>query len=548
MSTSNRSTFKNSLYPAFRDALMAVAMVMLVSAMSNYVVYHSAAAGLKREVQSSLLNTAKSAANLMDVEAHQRITLPEHKGNADYEQARAPFFGLLKANPNIAFIYTVVPRDEKIFFILDSKILKQGEEDDTSDVLEEYTDATDVMKEALSGQEARVEEESYTDDWGTFLSAYAPFFDKKGQFLGLVGADIRLTDYQSQLESIQKSMVVGLLIALLASGVSGLGVFAVRRKAIYAEAENKRQQVAMAEAEAAQNAEQEMVKTRLESERRQKMNDMAEMFESTVKDMVTQVKQLVTQMRRGAEHLQEIAEGTKSRSGDVAVSVNDAIASASQVSLSADELTASIREISAQTQASNRIAIAAAAKAESAKSSIESLVEKSNRVNEIIGLITGIAGQINLLALNATIEAARAGEAGKGFAVVANEVKNLALQVARATEDITEQIGAIRGATDVSAASVMDIITIIDDVAHNTETVAAAVEQQLGVTAQIAGSIAASSEKTQQISGHISTVQAGADETEMTAQEVLSHVQNLGQQSNILGAKVDEFLGFIRGS
>ncbi len=283
-------------------------------------------------------------------------------------------------------------------------------------------------------------------------------------------------------------------------------------------------------------------------EKRRSMHQMADSFEASVKGAVAQLASSATQMQSGAESVTNIAEDTKKRSNIVMNASTEAAQTSSQVAAAAEELTASIKEISSQTQKSSQIANDAASKAEYAKNAINLLSEKSSSVAQIIEVITGIAGQINLLALNATIESARAGEAGKGFAVVASEVKNLANQVGKATGEITQQINEMQGATKDSVDSVMDILSIIGQVSASTSAVATAVEEQSAVTREIAHNVSRTSSGTQEISQNMTTVQDGAEKTGATASEVLQSAKNLNQQSNVLKQKVDEFLQTIRSA
>lgn len=292
--------------------------------------------------------------------------------------------------------------------------------------------------------------------------------------------------------------------------------------------------------------EQERQKAEAEKEKRIAMHKMADGFESSVQSVVTQVTGSSFQMQASAESMSQIAADTKQYSSIVANSSGEVSQTSAQVAAAAEELSASIKEISAQTQKSNQIAGEATAKAESAKHAIQQLAEKSARVDEIIEVITGIAGQINLLALNATIESARVGEAGKGFAVVASEVKNLANQVTKASDEITHQIGEMQGATQTSVDSVMEILQIINEVSNSTSAVAAAVEEQSAATNEIAQSITRTSSGTQEISQNIGSVLTGADQTGVAAKEVLTVAKTLGDQSNTLKNKVDEFLATIR--
>lgn len=219
----------NKYRPATVQGIITASVIFLVALVTMLVVYHYSASGLKQEVQNYLGSLAKTAAKFTDGDSHTKITSPDDKGSELYEQTRAPYINILKANPNIAFIYTLIMKDSKLYFVLDSTIPKPGEEEDTSGVMEEYTDYTDTMMEAITQQKVMVEEEAYTDDWGTFLSAYAPIYDSHNNFLGIVGVDIRIDDYLARVSKITYALEAGLLIALIAAVVCGVASYYVKR-------------------------------------------------------------------------------------------------------------------------------------------------------------------------------------------------------------------------------------------------------------------------------------------------------------------------------
>jgi methyl-accepting chemotaxis protein len=295
-------------------------------------------------------------------------------------------------------------------------------------------------------------------------------------------------------------------------------------------------------------SEQEEQKASAELQKRQAMQLMADSFESNVKTVVTGVSASASQMRGNAERLSELAGETKANSAVVASNASEAAQTASQVAAAAEELTAAIGEISAQVQKSSTVASQASTQAESINQSMRLLVEKSNRVGEVIQFITNIASQINLLALNATIESARAGEAGRGFAVVASEVKNLANQTAKATEEIIQQVQSMQEATHDAVGSVGQIINIISEISANTAGVAAAVEEQSAATNEISRTITSTADSTSAISRSIVSVEKGADETGMSSHQVLDSAKTLNEQAQILSEKVEEFLRNVRNS
>ncbi|MGE4281294.1 MAG: protoglobin domain-containing protein [Magnetospirillum sp.] len=216
------------------------------------------------------------------------------------------------------------------------------------------------------------------------------------------------------------------------------------------------------------------------------------------------------------------------------------------VAAAAEELSSSIEEISRQVSHSAAIAADAMTEAERTNQMVESLSEAAGKIGQVVSLINAIASQTNLLALNATIEAARAGEAGKGFAVVANEVKSLANQTAKATNEIGTQIGAVQSATRDAVGAITDIARTIGQINEIAGSIAAAVEEQGAATQEIARNVQQAAMGTQEVTGTIARVSAAAFETGNTAREVLNAAASLAQNSNVLENQVDRFVADIR--
>ena len=216
------------------------------------------------------------------------------------------------------------------------------------------------------------------------------------------------------------------------------------------------------------------------------------------------------------------------------------------VAAAAEELASSIQEISRQVTDSTRIAGEAVSEVEQTSAKIQGLSDAALRIGEVVTLITDIAEQTNLLALNATIEAARAGEAGKGFAVVASEVKNLASQTARATQEISQQITGIQSATRDSVTAISSINRTIGRMNEITASVAAAVEEQGAATAEIARNVEQAASGTQDVSTNIQGVTAAAGETSLASRQIQDAARNLSAQSERLQAEVGRFLAEVR--
>ena len=211
-------------------------------------------------------------------------------------------------------------------------------------------------------------------------------------------------------------------------------------------------------------------------------------------------------------------------------------------------MASSVHEISRQVQESANIAGQAVDQARSTNDRVAELAQAAARIGDVVELINTIAGQTNLLALNATIEAARAGDAGRGFAVVAAEVKALAEQTAKATGEISQQIGSIQDATQQSVSAIKQIGDTIGRMSEIASTIASAVEEQGAATQEISRNVQQAAQGTMEVSANITDVQRGASETGSASSQVLSAAQSLSQDSNRLKQEVGRFLGTVRAA
>ena len=214
----------------------------------------------------------------------------------------------------------------------------------------------------------------------------------------------------------------------------------------------------------------------------------------------------------------------------------------------AEELGASIQEISGQVNEQNTKTAHAFEVTKLSREHMQALTRKVSDIGEVLNLITGIAEQTNLLALNATIEAARAGEAGKGFAVVASEVKSLANQTAKATEDIATQINAVQHETSLTMSSIEEIAKEIEIVAEIATAIAGAVEEQNAATHEIAKSISHAATGTDLVSQSVTELNGGAEQTGDAARTMLMSASDMSEKVQMLNSMVNKFLTEVRAA
>jgi len=309
--------------------------------------------------------------------------------------------------------------------------------------------------------------------------------------------------------------------------------------------EFKMQAIAKAERDA---AEQEAHNKASAAARRGELIRFADEFESAVGSIVANVSASAAQLETAAGTLTRTAETTQSLSSQVAETSGQASSDMQSVAAATEELSASVNEIGRRVRESNDIAVAAVRQAEETDDRIGKLSKAAQQIGDVVKLITAIAEQTNLLALNATIEAARAGEAGRGFAVVASEVKSLASQTAKATDEISGHISGMQGATQESVTAIKEIGGTIGKISEIASTIASAVEEQGSATQEIARSVQNVAKGTQAASDNVMQVNRGATETGSASEEVLSSAKALSSESTRLRAELDRFMENIRAA
>lgn len=285
-----------------------------------------------------------------------------------------------------------------------------------------------------------------------------------------------------------------------------------------------------------------------EAAKRATMSALADSFEASIAQVVDTVSSAATELEASSETLSKTAQDTSAHSESVSRTADLSASNVQTVASASEEMSASISEIANQVQTAARIAREAEQKASETNSTVVALSEAAAKIGAVVNLISDIASQTNLLALNATIEAARAGEAGKGFAVVASEVKSLAEQTAKATDEISTQIGGVQSATHLAVSAIEGISATISQINEISGTISTSVEQQMKAVQEITHSTSSVATATHEVSQAIGLVQQGATETGAAAEQSLAAARELGLQADNLKRAVGQFLEEVRAA
>jgi methyl-accepting chemotaxis protein len=409
-----------------------------------------------------------------------------------------------------------------------------------------------------------------------FYTAYQPVFDPAGKIVGIIYVGIGMNELDGMLwQAIYAMAIVAGLAALLALGVTALLVRRVTKplKAVAASLTVLAEGRTDVEVQYADRHDEigviartiDVFKTnrierrQLEADRinaeksanerrKTELNQFVEDFRARIGGIIEQVMSSSDRFEKDAQQLSLTARTTAEMSDQSADASRQASEHVRSAATASNELSQSIVEISRRVQDSNGVAAEAVKQASATDERMAELSAAGDRIGDVVKLITSIAEQTNLLALNATIEAARAGEAGRGFAVVAQEVKNLAGQTAKATDEISSHIVNMQRATEESVGAIKAIGQTIERISEITGAISAAVEEQGAATQNIAEGVQAAAGGTLDVAENIGRVAHGANETEATSGQMLQSAKALSEVSIHLRDEVEKFLDSVRAA
>ncbi len=410
----------------------------------------------------------------------------------------------------------------------------------------------------------------------SFMTAYFPVTNPAGKVIGILYVGVPMAELDAMLSQAMRTMVVAAAIAALL--VLGLTMLAVRRvtkplaavtDALTAIAEG-REDVAIksddrsdeigeiarslvvfrsaASERRRMREEQTAAAAAAVEQRKAELQRFVDSFQASIGGIIENVLTSSGEFEREARQLTQTARTTADLSGHSAGASETASEHVRTAAAASDELSGSIAEIIRRVQESNAIAAEAVNQATATDQRIKELSDAGNRIGDVVKLITSIAEQTNLLALNATIEAARAGDAGRGFAVVAQEVKTLAGQTAKATEEISSQIANMQTVTQESVDAIKAIGSTIERINGIAASISAAVEQQRAATQNITQSVRSAATGTAEVVENIRSAARGAGETGESSNRMFASAQALSSESLRLKAEVQKFLDGMRAA
>lgn len=476
--------------------ILILAMMMgILLGTGTLIFYHNASSAVRQNQQEMLLTMAKAAASFVDADEHAAIYQAKREDTEGYLKLQGLLNRFRESNPHIRFVYTMVPSEgNKWNFVMDAEPCSSSQH---STIASNYESSnSDVMQQAL--QVPVAQKDFYKDQYGTWLSGYAPIKDHNGKTLAVLGVDISASDILNQESILRMTAIAIFVLSLLALWIA-TELFV--RRTILPPINNINSLL--------QEAKQGVLTKRIKNSSTDELGYMARGFNSFIESF----HQIIAGLVGDADHVASASEDLLSVSVNLAdgstvmdsnaSSIAESMGEMSQnletisstieessgrvqsIASATEEMTATISDISQNAREANQVTQEAVGSMQDISERMNVLSNAAKEISQVITLIDDIAEQTKLLALNATIEAARAGEAGKGFAVVATEVKELANQTGQTTGDIRNKIAAIQRSALDAEAEIARITGIVGRVNEITTTISQAVSEQSVATSDI---------------------------------------------------------------
>ena len=529
--------------------------------------YLTAKADYENTLRHRLKIIAGLAALGIDGDEHKTLRQPEDEGSPAYLRIRKFLQDVHLCDADITFVYTMrkQTKDDAMIFVVDAT--KDPEK--LSHLGDRYQEVTPAMQQTLRPDAGiTVEEEFSTDQWGSFLSAYAPIRSQDGGTDGFVGIDISINTYQAALRALLvKTVILCLAITLAAFLIAFLLARRIAQPfnaSIPLLKELSKANLAVT------------VPTHL-ARRKDETGDLVRSVE-TLRD---NLRQIIGELNSGAGMLLTSSSGLASfadvletnatalssqvhsvtaaagqsadKAAAIATGAEEVSVSMASISAAIDEMNASLDAISANCQQEAAIVAAAGNQTAATRDLMDRLNASSLEIGKIVEVISDIASQTNLLALNATIEAARAGETGKGFAVVANEIKELARQTADSTRLIRAQVTDMQSSTAGAVEAIVDVNRIIEQISQTSGIVVSTVEEQSALMSEISGNMAGSSKGAADIAQHVedsaqglAAVSTSMRNVNQIAVTTAGSVKKIKQSSGELARLASELEGIVK--